>query len=460
MDNVLVDTGLKFMLLHLKNLTDYTPYLNDDESSPIRGLDKIITETALLLVLLNRDGYFSQNTAIKDQLISLLQPIARSERNAALILRFPQLAGSLGISHIALNKLDSKDPDFDFIVKRALQHPSLYCGERLPFRDMDLSWVSYIYFGGDSRLDETMDFYNSSILGKTLQPIYMQRADYYALTHCVMYLTDFGQKPLNSDIDATPILVCIREALLWNLHEKDFDLIAELLLTYLYLGGKHDNIFTLSLYFLKENWNTLGFLPSRSFDVAEYKSKIGIEKQSYGFSNIYHTLYVGMILLSYLDTQDLVITNEDNLVVTVHLNPDPFEDNLNAELTDIYSNAVCTLPSNKDWIDFLEKKEISTSEKNGILIDIILFASIRNYDLDVIISILQLVSDYSRDVSGIVAQAVDFLQMQEISNSTFGAQFLLEENASLRTCTSFSQKAKQILIMLGEKPAVDSMALT
>ncbi|MEL7005783.1 MAG: hypothetical protein AAFN93_24095 [Bacteroidota bacterium] len=168
-----------------------------EENDPfIRLIDKISIETALLALLVDRVKNIPSD--VRDSthlLLRKLSSIARCERSLVLLMRFPHTAVSLGITHIILSKFGYKDEAFDMAIDQALKSGHVESVERIPFRAMDVEWVKSLIFSEEeeNRLNNLLQY---TTVTSVAHPIYMNRNDAYAITHALMYATDFGRKSL------------------------------------------------------------------------------------------------------------------------------------------------------------------------------------------------------------------------------------------------------------------------
>jgi hypothetical protein len=181
---------LDFASRHTSRISEYGDFWADEIDPFVSLGDKIVVEGSLLALIASR----VESPIVKEharKLADQLSPLARSHRNKSLLLRFPHTASSLGMAHVALSAAGKVDREFDALLAAAFASGHVEASERPSFRDMELRWLLSIYQGRDPAY---RDFLGSSILTTKAHPIYMSSPEAYAVTHAVMYVTDFGQK--------------------------------------------------------------------------------------------------------------------------------------------------------------------------------------------------------------------------------------------------------------------------
>lgn len=436
----LIVSSLTFASDYLSDFDNLCQFWNDNESDFIRGSDKITTETLLLLYILERNGHLEGSNDTKIKIIQSLIPEARSVRNASLIMRFPQLSLSLGIAHITLNKLGYEDVDFDYIIKNSLSVSLSKSGEKLAFRNMDADWIRYLYSDDEIHMRSMTEHHESSILNRNTHPIFMQREDFYALTHCIMYLTDFGKKDFPFCNDVHHISKNIEDSIKWHLHEKDFDLLSELILCYIYLNGDINPIVAVALNFVISSWNKIGFLPSRSFSVKKYNSLEGLQKKAYSFANIYHTLFVGTMLASECLLRNINIEYKKS---TYEYTPDFSEQY--SSLRRAYVDYFFKESEACDWIVFLDQANISDEIRVSSIFDVFLQTCTKEYELDMVINLIEYSLSNKIEKTDVVSNSILYMKLQEMNGGNYGAHFLLKENTTDNTCIHFKKRVNCIL---------------
>jgi len=267
----------------------------DESSQVVRLFDKFIIETSVLALLSSRvSSRYSDVAALTEELSVLLAPWAYSERNRTLLSRYPYLAASLGLPHIVLTRLGKSEGrgSFDDLVHEGL---GMGCAtERPTFRIMDLCWVQKLWGIQPNVSPESL--LGISIATSNTRPFYMTREDAYALTHTVMYLTDFGRNSPPRKLPLAELGVLVDASLAWNLLTEDLDILIELLLSISMVPLPWSPYARMAWDLVHSVWDSLGFLPSPTFKRAELDTLTGDDAEAYVARNSYHTDYVGGLL--------------------------------------------------------------------------------------------------------------------------------------------------------------------
>ncbi len=262
--------ALLFAKTNLQRLDLHAPFWDDEDDPFVRFIDKIIIETALLVFLAARTAISSEEIRLLiATLTQELSKIARSERTAVLLLRFPHTAVSLGIAHIVLSRLGNQDEAFDALLRRAIKSGHVEAVERLPFRSMDLRWI-YGLLDADASPGFD-DLIPHSLLATNAHPIYMNREDAYALTHGLMYTTDFGALPPPASLHIEQLTSLVDAALAWHIISEDMDLLGELLLSAAMLRQPWSPHAQFAWHLFAKIWDELEFLPGPSFEASTFK---------------------------------------------------------------------------------------------------------------------------------------------------------------------------------------------
>jgi hypothetical protein len=291
---------LQFARRGVARLALYSPLWESETVGLVSQADKVIVETALLALLASRvaDGselLRNESTALVRQ----LAPLARSERNQVLLLRFPHTAASLGIAHVALSSMGNQDDVFDAILRQAMASGHVDAVERLPYRAMDLEWLRGIL---EPEVTPIFDgLLPQSILSSAAHPIYMAETDAYAVTHALMYLTDFGDRALPAPVDLERVGTMVDASLAWHVLGGNFDLLGELVISAAVTRRLFWSPYAcLAFQILMQAWDEFGFIPSPSLDGKHFRTLTGEVANAYAFRHTYHSTYVGGILCAVL----------------------------------------------------------------------------------------------------------------------------------------------------------------
>ena len=133
----------------------------------------------------------------------------------------------------------------------------------------------------------------NSMLGRPMDALGSSRFDIYAFTHAVMYASDLGGRRIALPRPSAAIAADADTALAFSLNSNDFDLAAEVLMTWPMLGLDWSPTATFAFRLLASAEDDLGFLPGTKFDFARYRATLkGDERSRYALMTSYHTAYV------------------------------------------------------------------------------------------------------------------------------------------------------------------------
>lgn len=501
---------LQFAATNLDGLDVYSRFWQEEQTAPkkdqpaslVNQADKVIVEAALLaLVASTVITRADPENAVLDSLIEKLKVCARSERVQVLFLRFPHTAASLGIAHVILSRLGHGDERFDVLVRTALESGHADAVERLPYRTMDLRWLLGIM--NPSTAPQFDDLLPHSILTSSVHPIYASDLDVYAITHGVMYLTDFGRHELPYSLDPRRLGQLIDSCLAWHIFSNNFDLLGELLLSAACIPNAWSPYAGVAWHLLASIWDELGFLPSSTFDSARYAQLSGESASAYAFLHIYHTTFVAGLLcavllrhpqtgggsyvwetvpadsaalleraeLAVLSAQDFCSHNGNGN----HNQRDSPRDLL-FELPNqlsIYEKTVsrirnypgpCSLPD-AGWADAVAKTAFwQSSEFAMVLNDALIIHAARDYQLPVLVSALLDRADSHLPLSPTVLEALAFLTRQQLPSGAIGAHFVVPDNFQSPAAAEITQSiasciARLILYVSGSREPVSTLAL-
>ena len=310
-----LEAVLQFAATNIRQLDRKADLWREELDAYVNVADKVIIETALLLLVSARIPYQTGKISkLHAELLAQLAPLIRTERNRALLIRYPHTAAALGIGHIALTELGDHDAEFDLLIRRAFESGYVEAVERLPYRTMDVRWLrGLLYPKQPPAFDDLM---TASILANRAHPIQLSVSDTYALTHALMYVTDFGTRLLPKGFDASELRANVDAALAYHLLSDNLDLLGELLMSAVMLGPPWSPYTAFGWSLLTTLWDQLSFLPSPTFDTEVYATLSNAEQASYTFRHLYHTMYVGGMLCSIL-----LLQREDQPALTAWIPP-------------------------------------------------------------------------------------------------------------------------------------------
>jgi hypothetical protein len=264
--------------------------------------DKVVAETAMLLraVAALPDGTVRRCRIA--ELASQLADYAQSPRIAAGIALHPSLARDYGAAHIVLKAAGFGSPRCDAALARARLADAAQGRERLPHRELEQAWLAWLFDGKTS----IAGLAERTALGRGIDLLFGKRDDVYALTHALMYATDFGGAALpGMPRSSDRIAAEADSALAGALDDDDFDLAGELLLTAPYLRRKWSLTASFGFAVLAFVEDEVGVLPSLSLDREGYERHDPASRAAYVTAVAYHTAFVmGLLCAAILRRED------------------------------------------------------------------------------------------------------------------------------------------------------------
>jgi hypothetical protein len=459
--------AIQYANMALPRLDDYSAHWSEKEPATNRLKDKVIAETALLWYEASQVPNLPADfRALLLDLAGKLRTEASHERTKVMLLGAPQTVLWLGLAHILLSRLGMTDPEVESIVYRALNGHYSQFTERLPFREMDARWTKSIALRSTAKFDDLLP---RSIVTAQTHPIYMTRDDAYALTHSIIYLTDFGRNRLPSSVDHVPIRELIDATIAWQLWSDNLDLVAELLLCNHMLHGPWSAYAQLAWHVLDFAWSSAPTLPGPFFDERQYALLDAQAGAAYKFEHSYHTAYVGGLLCATLLRIPMCSVEGEGVVEVSGAPPlraelavtcrvgaqslwrfasaDGHEEvtklgyDSGSDAVDIHQGASSTAlrvlrcvgrPEylTARWIAAVDNAAVPAEELASVLYDAALIQVVRRYDLAALQRTLIDVADLNLPLTRSVVAAVEFLANQLLPSGALGAHFVRDANRS------------------------------
>jgi hypothetical protein len=270
----------------------------DDASRSIRA-EKVVGETALLLLSVGTATADPDVRARTDALARALIPYARGERVRARTCLEPSLALEHALAHICLSGLGYPDPELDALLADSLAADSAGGCERSPYRQLEQDWLLRTWGGlPDARTDPSLA--RRSALGRPTDLLSLRKDDVYAFTHAMLYLTDLGRRRVRMPRPAAELEAEADAALAVCLDELDYDLGGEVLFTWAHLHRSWSATATLGFAVVAEVDDRLGFLPSPGVSLAALAGLTGEARDRYLVPRSYHTVFVMGLLCAAL----------------------------------------------------------------------------------------------------------------------------------------------------------------
>jgi hypothetical protein len=448
---------LNFALDHLQKLPTHSPHWAEEKTEgddAVRFEDKVLAETAILVFLTARIKNLREDTRqLLDRVVEALEIANPRERSTGMLLRCPYLVPALGLPQIILNRMGRGDPELQEIVERIFAADLAETFERTPFRALEVRWIQSI-LRPDAEL-KVSDLIPLNVLLKPVHPIMLNRTTAYAMTHGVMYATDFGLKPalnLESEVD---IPARIDATLAWLLVNEDLDLLIEFIIAITVLQKEWSPYVWAAWNLFNDVWDELGFLPSLSLNPAEYAQLENDAAAAYAFRHVYHTTYVGGLLCAILLTIDrtsitrpwtapnvctasaaeacLTAANRGRVFISAppngHHLPDPqFVDSPDLVLSRVVPLLSDLVPENRFWRKTLLESDLDPAVRAQILGDGAIIHAARKYELPKLLQSLNAMITLPRPPSLTLVEGAMFLVRQQFKDGCIGTQFVTSES--------------------------------
>jgi hypothetical protein len=445
----------------------------------------VVIETMLFVMMAKRvDALPDSALSYIDELCRICQKRVRTDRNKMLLMRHPHTAVSLGIGHTGLTQAGYADDDFDAMLRNAFVSGQVEAVERLPYRAMELRWLRSLLF--PEYTPDFSDLFAVSVVNTCAHPMYMTVADCYALTHALMYITDFGRRDLPEAIPAAKLGALVDAALAWNILSENLDLVGELLMASLFINNAWSPSALFGWHMLAKTWEDFGFLPCPSLEPKKYATLAGEQAAAFAFKHTYHTTYVGGILCALLlNRKPHIVDSRNASGVAVTRDKEAFlakidravkraeqfagrlpdaarmdsyacvqnatseEPLLSAVIARMAECESLTSPHLRKWVTVLADAPIDSSALAVMMSDALLIHAARNYELGVLARALMDRAQDNRAASTTLIEAASFLAAQQLVSGVIGAQFIgapdksgpLAQEITCQTATALSSIA-------------------
>jgi len=362
---------------------DPNPALRDQDTNPtLRDLD---TATELRQRI--------------DAVARLLIPQARCERVLLEVCLQPAVAVDYAEAHIFLTCIGFPDPKFEALLATMIGSPEHHSKERFPHRVLEQEWVKKLWNRTPQNTPDLSKTIACTPLGYSLDLLLGSRDDLYAFTHAIMYVTGFNDRPWSLPRSRCDILLEAEGMLARSLDEEDYDLAAEILLSWPLTGEGWSATATFAFRVLRNVEDKVGFLPTSSTRIATLEKLGGIERKKYFLATSYHTIYV-MGLLCAVSLQPGKLPPEQL----------PQEQTSPGAPAAILPYLMQTGPR-PHWLE--EFARLSPAEKDqltGLLLDVALYRSARKKDYESVFQLLRLAYDLGIANTAMAAQAARLLE--------------------------------------------------
>lgn len=238
-----------------------------------------------------------RRAALAEQLV----PLARTDEVLGWMRMRPVLAPELGVAHLCLAAMGHRDDDFHRAFEHLLATSSTGPAERVAWKDLEADWHREL--GAPLPPLDVTAATRRTAYNQTQDVLFGTRESAYALTHGLIYAAAFGRRlpqlsrPLADLLDDTDSMVAR------CLDEDDYDLGAEVLLTWPYTRMPWSPTAHFGIRTLIGVEDACGILPSMTLRADRFDELDPGERERYYFHEGYHTAYVmGLLVAAVLRT--------------------------------------------------------------------------------------------------------------------------------------------------------------
>lgn len=256
--------------------------------------EKFVAETALLLYCAAPIATLDQRIfGTIEEITRDILPLARSDEVRAAICMDPGQALDHAFAHILLGAIGHRDAAMDELLVESLKAEA--APERLPHRLLEQTWLRCLSNRGSGVSRIAAMPFEGTMLARPVDALRATRFDHYGFTHAVMYASDFGAARPSLESIATADASAIA-SLAYAMNTNDYDLAAEVLLTWPILRLSWPPAAAFAFDWLTRTEDQRGFLTGMSFDSARHDALSGHERLCYAIVSSYHTVYVMALL--------------------------------------------------------------------------------------------------------------------------------------------------------------------
>ena len=264
-----------------------------DSEAPANSFhpEKPIAETAMLLYAASGVRRLPNVATRVDEIARLLVSHARSAQTLLNMALQPALCLDLAVPHILLSKLGYPDPGVDDFLRSCRASQVRDGHERPAFASLEQRWIESLWTGTEPGPAWHRDLRNS-VLNRPLDILGGLRDDGYALTHLLMYCTDFGFRSAFLPRQQSVILEEASSLLAKCLDDEDYDLAGEVVMAWPLIGAPWCPAATFAFRVLARVEDDAGVLPGGTTKLDRLNQLQGREKTRYALGTAYHTVYV------------------------------------------------------------------------------------------------------------------------------------------------------------------------
>jgi hypothetical protein len=268
--------------------------------------------------------------------------------------------------------------------------------ERPPFATAEKLWVEQLLTGEqpDAAWRHCL---RNTVLNRGIDILGGQRDDAYALTHLVMYCTDFGFRAGKFPRKPSLILDEAASLLAKCLDAEDYDLAGQVVLAWPLTATPWPAAAAFGFRVLARGEDAVGVLPGGTTRLDRLDRLHGLEKNRYAFATAYHAAYVTGLLCA--------VSLRPRRAPPVQMIGPPF----NARLLDrLIDRIEC---DQGHWqAEFMKLNRSEQDALGPFLLDIVIAQKCRKRDYAAVNALLVMAAKYQSARSALCGQAAEFLE--------------------------------------------------
>jgi hypothetical protein len=212
------------------------------------------------------------------------------------LARNPHLLLAYATMEVGLRGCGQEIPALRRVVQQVVDGGHATAHERLPYRTMDLAHV--LQAGGYRHpFPPVEELYRATLLASCPSPLWLRTQEVYQATHTLFYLADYGLSPqrLAGHPDLPRLRGMVESLLGVHLRQRDWDLVAELLMDCCCVGHAPEPLVSAAWQALHDAWRTHGVVPSAGFDPSARDRMDPEAWERHRFEESYHTALVTIL---------------------------------------------------------------------------------------------------------------------------------------------------------------------
>jgi hypothetical protein len=374
----------------------------DDSNNNIRP-EKIIGETAFLMLAASTAGAYIEVSSRIKELACILIPYARNKKTLLNICLQPALVMDFAQAHICLSKIGYPDTEFDLLISKSVGSHAHYGHERIPHRMLEQEWIKKIgnfHSKYSNSVTKTISF---TALANPIDLLNGTRDDIYAFTHALMYVSNFNISPWKLPRTRKELTGEAEAMLAKCLDEQDYDLCGEVLLSWPLTGKSWSATSNFAFHVLAHVEDKVGFLPSPSTRIETLQKLEDDNRKKYLYGTSYHTVYVMGLLSS----------------VTLHQGKNPSKRILRNNPVSGSANKIMSYLNQGDysphWMELYN--QLNESEKDsvaGFLLNVALIRDVRKKAFGRVYELLKIGYEFGLTDTAIARQTAELLERLEV----------------------------------------------